>query len=215
MEAPLKKERVSERIDTNGGTEDVDENAVAEGKMGGTPNVIGGGVGGLGVIEISDDEEDFCRCDEVDSNSSAAVEKEKNKATVNEGIVLDAKASRFASLFRDASRNAINLRTTDAPTYTPLQRWEFENRLPVDGVSDVRTWAVAVGLARDLATSVKKMRTGVVEEPPKYGNSTFTITDIPNDDQSRPSPSEQPENEQHAVLERRRKGKDKEDNLQD
>lgn len=217
-EALLKKARVSGSSDTNDATKNVDEDAVADVKLVGTPVVLGGGVGGLGVIEISDDEEDFCRCEEVDSNSAAAGAKGKEKTTATEGIVLDPKASRFTSLFRDARRNAIKLRTSYAPTYTPLQRWQFENGLPVDGVSDVRTWGVAVGLARDLANSVipsKKMRTGVVEEPPKYGNSTFTITDDPKDDHDRPSPSEEQGNEQHALLERRRKGKDKEDNLQD
>ena len=215
-ESHPKKERVSGNTDNNGATGDAEEIGVADVRMGGNRSVLVGRPGGLGVIEISDDEEDFCRCDEVDSKS--AVDKGKEKATAEEGIVLDSKASRFASLFRDARRNAIKLKTSYAPTYTPLQRWEFENGLPVSGVSDVETWAAAVGLARDLANSVnptKKLRTAEVEEPPKYGSSTFTITDIPDDEHNMPSPSEEQENEQHSLLERRRKGKEKEDNLQD
>ncbi|KAG0571915.1 hypothetical protein KC19_VG053300, partial [Ceratodon purpureus] len=30
--------------------------------------------------------------------------------------------------------------------FTPLQKWEFDNGLPVDGVGDVKKWVVEVGL---------------------------------------------------------------------
>ena len=209
---------MSAGTDSNREPKDLNENDIEDVQMGGTFNVIGGRVGGLQVIDVSDDNEELCRCDEANSNSAAAVKKGKAKVNATEVLVLDSNASKFASLFRDAQRNATKLRASYTPTYTPLQRWKFENGLPVDGVSDVQTWAVAVGLARDLANSLnqsKKKMTEVAEEPPKYGNSTFTITELYDDDQKKPSPFEDQENSKDALLECRRKGKDKEDNLQD
>ena len=97
--------------------------------------------------------------------------------------------------------------------YTPLQKWEYDNNLPVDGVSDVKKWAVDVGLADaegDQPKKSKKPKTGHIVEPPKYaGSSSRTLLTSP-DDLEVPSDDDQPA-KADAEEDRKRKGKGKEE----
>ena len=54
-------------------------------------------------------------------------------------------------------------------SYTPLQKWEYEQGLPVDGVSDVCKWAAEVGLS---ATRGKTSVNGETEEGNRIGSPT-------------------------------------------
>lgn len=82
---------------------------------------------------------------------------------------------------RNAQRVALPIRGEGGMTssihglYTPLQKWEFENGFPVDGVSNVTEWAIEVGLAGgddDDGPALKRKR---IVEPPKYGGSSGRI----------------------------------------
>ena len=79
-----------------------------------------------------------------------------------------------------AGNLAIKERMEDTPRsdpnmlYTPLQRWEYENNLPVDGVEDTEAWAREVGLADariDHSLPGKRQKKVGPQEPPKYINS--------------------------------------------
>ncbi|KAG0571382.1 hypothetical protein KC19_VG007400 [Ceratodon purpureus] len=56
-------------------------------------------------------------------------------------------------------------------TFTPLQRWEYENGFPVAGVTDTRERARSVGLAPDTddpAVQPKRRKVQCATDPPKY-----------------------------------------------
>ncbi|KAG0594997.1 hypothetical protein M758_UG129700 [Ceratodon purpureus] len=62
--------------------------------------------------------------------------------------------------------------------YTPLQLWEYENRLPIDGVTNVSKWAVKVSLADEETKGSlprKKIKETLFKEPRKYGESTVRV----------------------------------------
>ncbi|KAG0571611.1 hypothetical protein KC19_VG027000 [Ceratodon purpureus] len=55
---------------------------------------------------------------------------------------------------------------------TPLQKWQYEMGLPVEGVWNSRRWAEGVGLVsrcKDESTLTKKPRVRQDEEPSKFG----------------------------------------------
>ncbi|KAG0571623.1 hypothetical protein KC19_VG028200 [Ceratodon purpureus] len=77
------------------------------------------------------------------------------------------------------SRNKVRMGITrgrgSLNLYTPLQRWEFEHGLPVDGVTNVRTWAIEVGLAEEESEGTapqKKRRCAGLIDIPKYEQSS-------------------------------------------
>ncbi|KAG0597115.1 hypothetical protein M758_UG312200 [Ceratodon purpureus] len=60
------------------------------------------------------------------------------------------------------------------PLYTPLQKWEYTNGFPIEGVTDVDKWAAEVGLLdSDLGEEVprKKIKKDHELRIPKYGSS--------------------------------------------
>lgn len=78
--------------------------------------------------------------------------------------------------------------------YTQLQKWEFENGLDVDGVTDVKRWAVEVGLAGDGdedGHTSKRVKRNHVIEPPKYGSSSARIMITSAPDPANPEDEEE------------------------
>ena len=70
---------------------------------------------------------------------------------------------------RSSSLSSFLRRPSTHSTFTALQRWEYENGLPVDGVEDVRQWAREVGLAGENSGDEKKRRKlSCAINPPKY-----------------------------------------------
>ncbi|KAG0572371.1 hypothetical protein KC19_VG089600 [Ceratodon purpureus] len=110
-----------------------------------------------------------------------------------------------------------DFRSVPVPRFTPLQKWEFLNGLPVDGVEDVEKWAVDVGLLEedpDSSDPKKKRKTMAGLEPPKYGTSsrTFEIEACLEEETNANDAEEKKDDEVHASTSSR-KGKEKEDNL--
>ncbi|KAG0594255.1 hypothetical protein M758_UG061400 [Ceratodon purpureus] len=83
------------------------------------------------------------------------------------------------------SSSASNVYLTSTPTtsiskarlilYTPLQKWQYERGLCVDGVTDVGKWAAQVGLVDGKCTTAEsrnKMVRPLVKSPPKYGETS-------------------------------------------
>ena len=74
----------------------------------------------------------------------------------------------------------------------------------MDGVSNVRRWALEVGLAEDDDVEVqksKKLKTNSVIEPPKYAGSTLRIMLSSAEEQDTPAEEEkdrEPEEEMDA-----------------
>ena len=101
--------------------------------------------------------------------------------------------------------------------YTPLQKWEYENNLPVDGVTNVEEWAREVGLADDSdddESAPKKQRTKMWTVPPKYAGTSFRMMITSADDPK--SPSEDGKNSgSEADEDKIRKGKGKEKSPED
>ena len=168
------------------------------------------------VIELSDDEDDVCRCNEGGTHLLTADVKGKSHVPAHVVTEISRGASQFASKFRNVRNSDIIIRSSGEPTYTPLQKWKFENGYPVDGVKDVEAWAIAVGLARDLADSLnpkKKTRTSFLGEQPN--NSRFTIPKTVDKDEEVKTESEAQNNVEDVLPGRSRKGKEKEDNRQE
>ena len=69
-------------------------------------------------------------------------------------------------------------------TYSPLQKWEYERGLPVNGVTDVKKWAILVGLAEDIYNSPAEDKEGKIDvhsAPSKYGGTSHPTLDGEND----------------------------------
>ncbi|KAG0594442.1 hypothetical protein M758_UG077700 [Ceratodon purpureus] len=97
-------------------------------------------------------------------------------------------------------------------TFTPLQKWEYENGYPVDGVPDTREWAIDVGLevgSNDPDAQRKRRKLASAEAPPKY-IASGGLNVLSSDDEDNPgSPSENPEEDGAEKSVVSRKGKEK------
>ena len=117
------------------------------------------------------------------------------------------------------TRNSIypNFNSISVPLYTPWQKWEFDNNLPVDGVKDVEKWALEVGVLEEEPRSSnpkKRKRKAAGLEPPKYGTSSDTVVmESISDDTSLSDDTEEKPKETVGAGSSSRKGKEKEDNL--
>ncbi|KAG0598391.1 hypothetical protein M758_12G068900 [Ceratodon purpureus] len=110
-----------------------------------------------------------------------------------------------------------NFRSIPVPRFTPLQKWEFLNGLPVDGVEDVEKWAVDVGLLEedpDSSDPTKKRKTMGGLEPPKYGTSSRTFEmELSLEEETNANETEEKKEDEVHESTSSRKGKEKEDNL--
>lgn len=97
-------------------------------------------------------------------------------------------------------------------TFTPLQKWEYENGYPVYGVPDTRQWAIDVGLNvgnNDPEAQQKRRKLASAEAPPKYVASLGLNVLSPDDEMNPGSPSENPEEDVAEKAKVSRKGKEK------
>ena len=70
-------------------------------------------------------------------------------------------------------------------TFIPLQKWEYDNGFPVDGVTDTREWAKQVGLDagnEEGENARKRIKIGSAIEPPKYYLNAPLVISSPEDD---------------------------------
>ncbi|KAG0594558.1 hypothetical protein M758_UG088200 [Ceratodon purpureus] len=78
-------------------------------------------------------------------------------------------------------------------TFTPLQKWEYENGFEVDGITDVRQWARDVGLNvgnSGSADHVKRRKIHCAVEAPKYAFNYVLDVLSPEVEADTPSPSQ-------------------------
>ena len=92
-----------------------------------------------------------------------------------------------------ANVSAYSTRPPGRVTFTSLQKWEYENGFPVDGVEDTRQWAREVGLDvgnNDPNAQNKRRKLASAEVTPKYIYSLGPNALSPEDEDSTWSPSE-------------------------
>ncbi|KAG0574655.1 hypothetical protein KC19_VG280400 [Ceratodon purpureus] len=110
---------------------------------------------------------------------------------------------------------SLPLQILHVSTCIPLQKWEYDNSYPVDGVTNVDEWAVEVCLADNVVgnglSSIKKRRVNGME-PPKYGSSSDRIM-IPSAEESTTSHSKDEEADAAEDEDSKRKGKGKQHSL--
>ena len=132
------------------------------------------------VIILSDDDNEddtaICEPPRVAANlrPTTRVGSNANASHVQEGIT-----TRAGNVYQ---HNRIRMQSYgvrgSVDLYTPLQKWEYEHGLPVDGVSHVRAWALEVGLAEEDDEETqpqKKRKCARLNEPSKYGESSTII----------------------------------------
>lgn len=68
-----------------------------------------------------------------------------------------------------------SLRMTNISAYTPLQKWEYQMALPVNGVKNVEKWATDVGLQKDTedeSVRGRRRKLNDMYDVQKYGESS-------------------------------------------
>ena len=152
----------------------------------------------LSVKTVGDYKNLQCR---IDSESPVC-----NCGSGTQGLNFHYPGNEFTRFFEAMASSRYNL-------ITPLQKWQYENRLPVSGVTNVEEWAREVGLtdsSDDNGTPLKKQKTLMLTEPPKYAvSSSRTMITSAEDPKS---PSDECNNSDSDADEdkiRKGKGKDK------
>ena len=97
-------------------------------------------------------------------------------------------------------------------TFTPLQKWEYENGFRVDGVTNVRQWAIEVGLeaaSNDPEVQRKRKKIHCASGPPKYCiNAPFKLPLPEKEGETSKAPTDSPDRAEDDVP-FSRKGKEK------
>ncbi|KAG0597016.1 hypothetical protein M758_UG304500 [Ceratodon purpureus] len=126
------------------------------------------------VIDVSDDEDE-----EEEVYLSLALSEDANTDNRRSNAVVEGVAQGRgvgnAINFATSGLGGVSRNAVEYNLYTPLQKWEYENGLPVYGVSDVLGWALDVGLAGNDDDEDHKAKKMKMNEPPKYAGSTCRI----------------------------------------
>ena len=161
------------------------------------------------MLSDDDDEDGYCTCGnpvQDADNTNGKFLRTKSTGFPREG------GSNSTQTNEDQIRSCmLSLRRGGGMNlYTPLQRWEYEQGYPVDGVEDVRSWAIEVGLADkedEENQPRKKTKIDSVLDVPKYGNTCFMIENgepsntVENVDEApTPKPENEHENEVQDVV---------------
>ena len=169
-----------------------------------------------GKVEVVQDEEDDDDSDEFEmyqSNPKAHDGTLGRNSTEVDGSKVGEKAMRrHPTLALHLNSTVQGMTSSKYGLYTPVQKWEYENGLPVDGVKNVKQWALDVGLAddgTDESPLSKKKRKVTLTEPPKYAGTTTRIM-ISSAEEEDTSPKDKPEGEEEAHKNTICKGKGKE-----
>ena len=96
-------------------------------------------------------------------------------ATTNKDRDMNTGVCGSASFTMAVGNATEELRSVTIGSYTALQKWQFEQGLPVHGIENVEKWAEENGLSREWsedATPSKRRKLYRMSDPPNYGEAS-------------------------------------------